>query len=131
MTFTYLGTLATDLDKVRLYCGDSSNAPDAGIKPGGYNFQDAEINGLVTAEGSWQRAVAAVFEILAALFAQEVDEKNDKISMMYSQKAARYQAMAKQWRDKYGTATGFAGTVTTSALTRIDGFSDDIGANEV
>jgi len=130
MTFTYLGTLSTDLDKVRFYSGDSSNAPDAGIKPGGYNFQDAEIVGLITAEGTWQRAVAAVYEALAALFAQEVDEKNDKISMTYSQKAARYQALAEKWRKDYGRSTG-GGTVTTSAMTRIDGYSDDVAADEV
>lgn len=130
MTFTYLGTLTTDLDKVRMYTGDTSNAPDAGVKPGGYNFHDAELNGIITAEGSWQRAVAGVYEILAALFAQEVDEKNEKISTMYSQKAARYQAMAKQWRDKYGMSSG-GGTVTTSAVTRIDGYSEDVAANEL
>ncbi len=130
MTFTYLGTLATDLDKVRFYSGDSTNAPGAGIKPGGYNFQDGELSGLITAEGSWQRAVAAVYEALAALFAQEVDERNgsDKISITYSQKAARYQALAEKWRKEYGKSVG---TVTTSALTRIDGYSDDIEANEV
>src|SRR4030067_1845791 len=101
MAFTYLGTLATNRDKVRFYTGDTSNAPDVGIKPGGYNFSDAEIDGLVTAEGTWQRAVAAVYEALAALFAQEVDEKNEKISMMYSQKAARYQALAEKWGKGY------------------------------
>lgn len=128
MAFTYLGTLATDRDKVRFYSGDSSNAPEAGIKPGGYNFQDAEIDGLIIAEGNWQRAVAAVYEVLAALFAQEVDEKNDKISMMYSQKAARYQELAKQWRKDYGKSVG---TVTVSPVTRVDGYSDDIDAGEV
>jgi len=130
MAFTYLGTLATNRDKVRFYTGDTSNAPDAGIKPGGYNFSDAEIDGLVTAEGNWQRAVAAVYEAMAALFAQEVDEKNEKISMMYSQKAARYQTLAEKWRKDYGRSTG-GGTVTTSALTRIDGYSSDISADEV
>lgn len=126
MTFTYLGTLATDLDKVRFYIGDTSNAPDAGIKPGGYNFQDAELNGLVSAEGSWQRAVAAVYEALAALFAQEVDEKDNK----NSQKSAQYEKLALKWRDDYGTGTG-GGTVTVSAVTRIDGYSDDVASDEV
>jgi len=130
MAFTYLGTLATNRDKVRFYTGDTSNAPDAGIKPGGHNFSDGEIDGLVTTEGTWQRAVTAVFEALAALFAQEVDEKNEKISIMYSQKAARYQSLAEKWRSDYGRSEG-GGTVTTSAVTRIDGYSSDIPADEV
>jgi len=126
MAFTYLGTLATDRDRVRFYTGDTSNAPDAGIKPGGYNFMDAEIDGLVTVEGSWQGAVAGIFEALASLFAQEVDtgSSGQKNSMLYSQRAARYQQLAKQWR------SGNALVPTQAAVTRVDGFSDDVDAEE-
>lgn len=128
MAFTYLGDLSTSLDKVRFYIGDTSNRPEVGVKPGGYNFQDAELSGLITAEGSWQRAVAGAFEALASLFAQQVDEKNDQVSKMYSQRAAHYKARAEQWRKDYGRSTG---TVTVSAVTRVDGYSDDIAADEV
>lgn len=128
MTFTYLGTLATDVDKVRFYTGDTSNAPDVGIKPGGVNFTDEELSGLVTAEGKWQRAVAAVYEALAALFAQEVDEREGEKSTSYSQKAKQYAALAKEWRTQHGHSTS---GVLVYAMTRVDGYSDDIPADEV
>jgi len=128
MTFTYLGTLATDLDKVRFYVGDTSNAPEVGVRPGGINFTDEELGGLITAEGKWQRAVAATFEALAALFAQEVDERTENASMSYSQKSKQYALLAKDWRDKHGHSTS---AVTVYSMTRVDGYSDDIPANEI
>ncbi len=128
MAFTYLGDLSTDLDKVRFYTGDSSNAPGVGIKPGGVNFLDSELSGLITVEGKWQRAVAAVYEALAALFAQEVDERAENTSMSYSQKAKQYAALAKEWRDKHGHSTS---AVTTYSMTRVDGYSDDVPSDEV
>ena len=57
MAFTYLGTLATDRDKARFYLRDVKE--DSGPRPADANFSDAETDGLITVEGSWQRAVAA------------------------------------------------------------------------
>ena len=63
---TYKGDLSTDLDRVRFYLGDTDDVTFVGPKPDGSFFGDDELNGLITLEGSWQRAVAAGFETLAA-----------------------------------------------------------------
>ena len=51
MTFTWLGTLATDLDKVRFHLGDTSSD--------GYWLPDETITALVASEGSVGGAVIA------------------------------------------------------------------------
>lgn len=64
MAFNYSDSLTTDLDKVRFYIQDTIE--DGGAKPGDDNFSDAEINAVIAAEGSWERAVAALFDALAS-----------------------------------------------------------------
>lgn len=64
MAVTYSDSLATDRDKVRFWIQDT--VENAGAKPSDGNFSDAEIAAVITAEGSWQRAVAALFDTLAA-----------------------------------------------------------------
>lgn len=54
MTFTYLGTLATDLDKVRFHTGDTDSA--------GYFLPDETITALLVSEGSVGKAVIACLE---------------------------------------------------------------------
>ena len=126
MAITYTGELTTDLDRVRFYLGDTVNG--TGIKPDGSNFTDAELNGLVTLEGSWQRAVAGACEALVMLYAPEVDIAVGPRRESLSQAAARYEKQAESWRKRYGRSTG---SVVTGALTRVDGYSDDIAANEL
>jgi len=122
VSFTYNGTLTTDMDKVRFHIGDTTNA--AGPKPADVNFTDAELTGLVTLEGTWQRATAAAFENLAALWARHPSFNADGMSSSQSDIAAQYRASAKEWRDRFGTA----GTTScgSSAVTRSDGYSDDL-----
>jgi hypothetical protein len=125
MAFTYAGTLATDLDKVRFYINDVTE--NSGPKPGGGNFTDAELTNLVTAEGSWRKAVAAAFETLAAAWSTYVDTTVGPRRQSLSQVADAYRDMAKQWRKLYGAASSSG----TRAPTRIDGYSDDVAADEV
>ena len=130
MTFTYVGTLATDLDKVRFYLGDTSSISGAGIKPGGTNFTDEELTGILTAEGSWGRAVAGGYETLASLFAQQVDITLGPRREALSQAAERYTALSQTWRSKYGQPA----TATRSGsrhVTRVDGYSQDIASDAV
>lgn len=115
MAFTYLGTLTTDRDKVRFYIQDVSE--DSGPKPDDANFTDAEIDGLLTAEGNWEQAVAAAFEVLAAAWAGYADWQAGPRRENASQIAQRYQEQAEKWRDKQ------AGGVAT--LTRTDAYTDD------
>jgi len=125
MAFTYLGTLATDRDKVRFYIGDT--VENSGPKPAGGSLTDAEVDGLITAEGSWQKAVAAGFEMLAGLWSQYVDTAIGPRRQSYSQTAAGYEKLAKTWRRRSGSQA----RAGSRAVTRVDGYSDDISADDV
>ena len=119
MAITYTGDLGTSLDKVRFYLGDKTDG--AGPLPADANFSDAELGGLITAEGSWQKAVAAGFETLAARWRRYPDFKADGLSLSRSDIADGYLKQAQFWRTTYGRGTG-AGS---RAATRVDAYSDD------
>lgn len=123
--FTYIGDLSTSRDKVRFHLTDTD--PGDGPLPADKNFSDTEIDGLVTAEGSWRRAVAGGFEVLAAAWRRYPDFKADGLTLNRSDIADGYAAIAQEWRRKYG---GAAGTAGARVMTRIDGYSDDIAADE-
>jgi len=119
---TYVGTLLTDLDRVRFAVGDTVSG--SGKRPGDGNFTDDEINGLISAEGTWQRAVAACFEALAAEWSTHVTFDADGVSVSQSDIAKQHREAAKEWRGRFGvTGTTAAGS---SAVIRADGYSDDL-----
>jgi len=124
-TVTYDDALSTNRDKIRFYLGDTVSG--SGPKPASGNFTDDEIAGLVTAEGSWQKAVAGGFEILAGLWSQYVDTAVGPRRQSLSQTAAGYEKMAKTWRRRSGSQ----GRAGSRAVTRVDGYSDDIAADSV
>ena len=126
MTVTYDDALSTDRDRVRFYVGDTVAA--AGPKPDAGNFSDNEIDGIVTVEGTWQAAVAACYETLAALWAGAVDIAVGPRKESLSQVAASYRAQAHEWRERFGQ-TGAGASVVH--VTRIDGYSSDIAADDV
>lgn len=119
---TYVGTLLTDLDKVRFAIGDT--VVNAGPKPADVNFTDAELSALVTLEGTWQRATAAAFENLAALWTKHVTFSAGDMSASQSDVAAMYVELAKTWRMKWGSAAATGGG--SSPVIRSDGYSDDL-----
>ena len=127
MTFTYDATLATDLAKIRLRIQDTTASP-LGIKPLGANFTDEEINSVYASEGTIMRTVAALYEILAVAWANFVDTKIGPRDEKLSQVAARYAALAKEWRDIYGFGTS---TLSVGFVTRVDGYSQDIDSGQV
>jgi hypothetical protein len=129
MTFTYLGTLATDRDKVRFYLGDVTAS--SGPLPADGNFTDEEIDGLVTAEGDWQRAVAAGFERLATSWRKHPSFTADGLKIDRSDIADGFDKQAANWRKEYGTSTtARTGGAGSRAVTRVDGYSDDIDNQE-
>ena len=127
MTFTYAGTLATDLDKIRFKIADT--VEDDGVKPDGGNFTDEELNGLMSMEGTVNRTIAAAYEALAVIWANYVDTKIGPRDEKLSQVAKRYSNLAKQWRADWGYGGGGV-TLTTGWVTRVDGYSDNIDAGE-
>ncbi len=126
MAYTYLGTLATDRDKVRFAIQDTVSG--AGPKPQDGNFADAELDGLVTVEGTWQRAVAASFETLAAAWRRYPSFSADGLSLQRSNIADGYALQAKEWRARYGHVG--ASRAGSHAPIRQDGYSTDIASNE-
>ena len=114
MAFTYIGDLSTNLDKVRFHLQDTEDGK--GKKPQNSNFTDAELNALVTLEGSWQRAVAAGFEALASAWQSETTFSVFNGSYSRSDAAKGYKLLAEEWRERHGdgeAATADLGAKTT------------------
>lgn len=129
MTFTYTGALTTDLEKVRFYVGDITSG--SGVRPSGANFTDEELTGLLTIEGSWGRAVAGVLETLANEYAKLVDLTLGPRREAFGQAAARYADLAAKWREDWGNANTSGKTAGFHAVTRVDGYSQDVSSDEV
>ncbi len=126
MTFTY--SVTTALGKLRMSIGDT--VASSGPRPGSgtaTNFTDEELNELITVEGTWQKAVAGVCEILGNAWAIAVTFSADGLSVSRSDIARAWQAQAATWRKKYGGGYRSGG----NAVTRADGFSDDVTNVEV
>ena len=125
MAFTYLGTLATDRDLVRFNINDVTDG--SGPRPADANFTDAEIDGLITQEGSWQGAVGAGFERLAAEWRRFPSFKADGLSLNRSDIAKGFAEDAQRWRREFPRARPVyvAGQIT------VDAYSDDIASDDV
>ena len=125
MAFTYDDSLSADRDKVRRWLNDVTE--DSGPLPDDSNFSDNEIAGLIDAEGTWQRAVAAGFEALAMAWARYPSFKADGLSLNRSDIAKRYQEQAEKWRADYGRTRG----VNVAGIIKLDGYSDDVTSDDV
>jgi hypothetical protein len=131
MTFTYAGDMSTDLEKVRFHIGDtvSSAGPRPSTVAASTNFTDEELGGVISTQGSWQKAVAAVFDALASAWAVFPDSKVGQRSESLSQVSDNYRKLAARWYDEYGASgDGLAGA---SSAIRQDGYGDDYEADEV
>jgi len=124
MTFTYTTDLAADRDKVRFHLQDTTE--NSGPRPAGANFSDEELDGLLTSEGTWQRAVAAGFEALAAAWSTQPSFQADGLQVSRSDVAKSFRDQAKTWRRTGGRSS----RVGSRAPTRVDGYSDDVDAHE-
>ena len=125
MAFTYNDTLSDDRSKVRFCLQDTEI--DKGPKPNGGNLSDNEITGLVTLEGEWQRAVAAGFEALAAIWTQYADLSEGPHKETFSQVAEGYRKSAALWRARSGSAT----PARVAGIIKVDGYSDDVASDDV
>ena len=125
MAFTYSDTLATNRDRVRFHLGDT--ARDAGPRPGDANFTDDEIAGMITSEGTWQRAVAAGLEVLAREWTRYPTFKADGLSLNRSDIAKGYRDEAREWRKQYGRSAPMR---VVAQITK-DAYSDDVASDDV
>lgn len=124
MAFTYVGDLSTNRDNVRFYIQDTVSG--SGPKPSDGNFTDAEIDGLITLEGGWERAVAGAFETLSSAWSTYANIRVGPRSEEYSKIADAFLAQADRWRRRYGATTTGAGS---RHVTRIDGYTDDVASD--
>lgn len=107
MAFSYNDSLNINRDKVRFHLQDTEEG--SGPKPGNGNFSNAELDGLITIEGTWQRAVASGFEVLASVWAKETSFSVFNGSFTRSDAAKQYMELAKKWRKEYGTGDATEG----------------------
>jgi hypothetical protein len=125
MSFTYGRALTTDRDRLRFYIGDVTSG--SGPLPGSANFSDEELDGLLTTEGAWQRAEAAAFERLAAAWMGHPSFSADGLQLSRSDIAKGYAEKAAALRKKYGASSAASvSRVGSHAVTRVDGYSDDV-----
>ena len=126
MTFTYLGDGSTNLDRVRFRIQDTVSG--SGPRPSGGNYTDEEINGVIADEGDWERGVAGMYEVMAAEYSKYVDISTGPRKEWLSQAAKQFASFAVQWREMYGAGTS---SVATNNIIKVDGYSQDIAADEV
>jgi len=119
MAFSYHDDLATDRDKVRFWLQDTIEKQ--GPKPSTGNFSDAELDGLITAEGTWQQAVAAGFEVLASAWQPKTSFSVYDGSFSRSDAATGYLKQAAKWRETYGEG----GNITDELGGKTTDFSGD------
>lgn len=126
MAITYVGDLTTDRDKVRFWLQDTEDGN--GPKPNDANFTDAEIDGLVVAYGSWQRAVYAGLMALATAWRRFPDFRTESgFSVNRTDIADGYHQQALDWAKMYGLPTALvAGSAGSAAVTRVDAYSSDV-----
>ena len=127
MTFTYAGALATEAEEIRLAIGDTQE--NDGPRPysdSASNFSDAEVAYALSEEGSVGKAAAYLCEVLAREWASEAGTTKLADFSLASQQAAMYRNLAADLRRKHGGGR----RVTQATITRVDGFSDDVDAEE-
>ena len=129
MSFTYFIDRddPQERDYVRFQIQDTIE--DSGPLPLDTNFADHEIDAMINVEGSWQRAVAACYEALAAAWIVNPSWTADGYSVSQSHIGKNFSELATEWRKKYGGTTGK--TAHARSVTRVDGYSQDVPSDEV
>ena len=125
MAVTYDDTLDTDRDNVRFTLRDTQQGE--GPRPADANFSDNEIDAIVTAAGSWERAVAMLLDNLAIEWTRHATIHVGPRSQDFSDVARGYRLQAKEWRRENNILPG----VIVAGVIRVDGYSDDVPSDDV
>lgn len=113
MTFTWLGTLATDLDKVRFHIGDTDS--------GGYWLEDATITALLALEGSVGGAVVACLRYIISQLSRP-DFRADWLQVSNAEARKGYMALLAMKRQEFAIS---AITATAGHVYRADSDADE------
>ncbi len=120
MAFTY--DLTTNIGKVRFRIGDTieNTGPGTGVGPlpDKRNITDEEITMALNTEGSVERAIALIYEALAAAWATVVDLQLGPRKEAFSKVADRFASLANDYRKSYGGG----GTSFSLGWTREDAY---------
>lgn len=88
MTWTYAGTLTTDLDKVRLLIGDTDTTQQ--------QLTDEELNFFISEEETLHTAAAAACRALASKYARKVHREVGDLKLYAEQMYQHYLDLAKE-----------------------------------
>lgn len=123
MTHTYLESLSTSRDKLRLNIGDTQT--NAGPRPDNRNFSDAEISYILTQEDDrLNGATAFVFELLASEWeSYSISEGEGEAQFDAKNKAADFDKRAAIWRKKPGGQATEDRSTNVVVLTRTDAWT--------
>jgi hypothetical protein len=132
MAFTYdLSASGDDLavSKIRLEIGDTDSSTDAGVKPDGTNFTDAELSYFYDDESdSVLAASARACEVLARMYARQAASTRIRDYQIDNRQRAEYfREMAADLRQRSGSSQYAGGS---APMTRIDGYSNDVASTE-
>ena len=124
--FTYLYDMEADTHKVRFHIHDVTEG--AGPLPNDLNFQDEEIEAVISLEGTWQRGVARCLETLAAAWRLYPNIESDQFGLSRSHISRGYAEQAQEWREQYGYPTGAASEsgVRTIHPVKVDAYSSTL-----
>ena len=131
MSFTYEAPHRGDLDRIRFHIQDTEAGH--GPLPEDKNIEDEEIDSILAAEGSWQRAVAACFERLAAAWRKFPNLESDQFGLSRSHISRGYAEDADRWRKQYGyVGDSLLGSnrVVVGGFIRTDGFGSEAVVGE-
>lgn len=92
MAWTYDSALGTDTDRLRFLIGDTDTADQ--------QFQDSELEYLLTTHGTLYAAAAVACRALASRFARYADKWVGDLKILASQKARAYLELATSFDTK-------------------------------
>jgi hypothetical protein len=102
MSFSYDPTLSSDLDKVRLYLGDTTESSPL--------YTDEEITALLEIENGALLTAASLADSLAAKYSRSVSFSVEGLSISNSTKTENYRTLAQRLRAQAGDSVGSLGT---------------------
>jgi hypothetical protein len=103
MAFTFDETLTTDLARVRLSIGDTSEESAL--------LSDALIDGLIREQGSWQSAVIAALEYILLAYFSSPNFTADWLRVDFDKGRASYLNLLASRRSEFGFSAVSAGAV--------------------
>lgn len=116
--------ITTDLSKLRLRIGDTDSTA--------YIFEDDELNYFLSENANdISNSALAACESAAARFARAYDFQTDGQAYKRSQMSKAFLALAADLRAQGATTSTSPDGVSSIAVTKVDGWSDDISNADV